>query len=93
MIKTRRNNKKKKRRHISHRACMYNIFIKIVLINAECHGCNDFLWLGHAYIFLPMIDRVVNYEDTGRRVDDFVFVQKYTVTVYLCCQTEKKFRF
>jgi len=70
---------------------MYITANMCILVNAEGHSSDDFLWFSQMNIFLFMMGDVVNYEDTRRWIDDFIFIQKQTVTVHLSCETEKKF--
>jgi len=55
---------------------MYNKDSKSILVNAEGHSSDDFLWFGQVYIFLFMMGNVVNDEDTRSWIDDFIFIQK-----------------
>lgn len=55
---------------------MYNIDRTSILVNAEGHSSDDFLWFGQVYIFLFMMDSVVNDEHTRRWINDFIFIQK-----------------
>lgn len=57
----------------------YNFFIHTkqsmnVLVNAQSHSSDDLLWFRQVYVFLSMINKIVNDEDAGRRINDFIFV-------------------